>query len=272
MFGFKKTHDEIEVAFHEQGSTEPFATSIVPLSQLPDTFQIRTSLQIGGDEWLVCGAEPSSKEQFRTTGKVRLFLAKPNVQLVSPGDILFSLPTLSNDIAELEPAASLENLLVVHEDDWRQCELVCRHHAGQIEAELAQVRRIHETEGQGGAFRKCHVRSTIPLPLDGASLSLAALRGALRAEKAYAGVAFNHVAAVVKRGFAFRCAHGFDVWGQLGEGGDVAFACLPHLDTVLAAPEGRDAFDALLAQHDLVFVDWVHYAASSNLSALQRES
>ena len=259
-------HETIDVEFFEQGSTQPFAASALPISQLPDKFEIHTTLRIGENDWHVSSADPFTKVEFGKTGRVRVFLVK--IQHVAPSDILFGLPTINHDTAALEPAESLENVFVVSEDDWRQSELVCSHHMASIEAELAAVLRIYETEAVGVGFRRCHARSAIPAPLDGASLSIDQLHAALDATHAYAGVAFNHMAAVVSNGFAFRSLHGFTVWGQLGNGREVKFVCLPDLDRVLEHRESREAFDGLLVTNGLVFVDWVHLRASSSLSGL----
>src|SRR5262245_19205400 len=123
MFGFKKKYRTIAVEFYEGESSQPFMASDMPIDQLPDTFQIRTKLNIRDEEWTVSSAVPARKEEFRVTGKLQIRLVKPPPTTTIPlGDILFTLPTISNDIAALQEAVSLENILVVHEDDWPQQE------------------------------------------------------------------------------------------------------------------------------------------------------
>lgn len=41
------------------------------------------------------------------------------VRYDSPDNILFSLPTISDDIGNCEPKTFQKNLFVIHEDDWR---------------------------------------------------------------------------------------------------------------------------------------------------------
>jgi len=53
MFGFAKDFKHIQVLFFEVGAVKPFAQSELPVEQLPDTFQIETTLHIGNDDWMV---------------------------------------------------------------------------------------------------------------------------------------------------------------------------------------------------------------------------
>jgi hypothetical protein len=61
MFGFGRKHRDIIVDFFEGDTAIPFASSKVPLEQLPDTFEIRTTLALQGEEWLVTDASPRKK-------------------------------------------------------------------------------------------------------------------------------------------------------------------------------------------------------------------
>lgn len=75
----------------------------MPIDQLPKTFEIHTTLDLGEEKWSV-------------VSKQMVILAK--TQLIDPKDVLFSLPTISNDIGELIDTDTLENVLILHEDDW----------------------------------------------------------------------------------------------------------------------------------------------------------
>ena len=48
MFGFSRKHDKIRVEFVETGKETPFAVSMVPIGQLPNTFEVATELDISG--------------------------------------------------------------------------------------------------------------------------------------------------------------------------------------------------------------------------------
>ncbi len=47
MFGFGKLKKEVSVEFIEQGADEVFAGSVIPKDQLPEAFEINTTLDIG---------------------------------------------------------------------------------------------------------------------------------------------------------------------------------------------------------------------------------
>jgi len=256
MFGFKKKSPGIDVEFYEQGKVEPFARSTLPIEQLPDTFQIETTLNIRGEEWTVSGARPTTKEEFRKTGRVQVFLFKPVIEYESPDDVLFSLPTISDEIGALEESASLENVFVVHEDDWRQQELVSRDFVERISNELRSIRQIYETQRVDVGFKSLHVRTSIPSPLLGVCLNLKVLMGRLGAAHVYRGVAFNSVAAVVRNGFAFRTANGSTLWGQRRDDDEVAILCI-RPDESIPVAEALAPFGSFLTEFDLLFVDWI---------------
>ena len=58
-------------------------------------------------------------------------------QMIDPNSIAFTTPTLSNDLAELEPvtAEPAGTALVFHEDEWTQIEFFPR-------SQLAEVQRL----------------------------------------------------------------------------------------------------------------------------------
>jgi hypothetical protein len=264
MFGFKKKSSDVHVAFYEQGKLEPFSQTLLPIERLPDTFEIETTLNIRGEEWMVSSARPATKEKFRKTGHVQVFLYKPVVGHMPPGDIMFSLPTISDDIGGLEDSPSLENVFVVHEDDWRQQELVSRRFIDDVSMELESIRQIYDTQREGLGFKSLHVRSSIPSPLQDVRLILTDLKTKLGAVHDYRGVAFNNVAAVVRNGFAFRIAQGSIVWGQRREGDEVAVTCVRLIET--PSLEGLAPFDRLQAEFELLFVDWVRMIAAPKIS------
>src|SRR6266536_3546171 len=88
-------------------------------AQLPDNFAINTTLDFKNQKWSVQSADPSEKTQFLKAGKLRLVLSR--LTTVNPADLLFSLPTISDDIGNAQ-GNTLPNATVfaIHEDDWRE--------------------------------------------------------------------------------------------------------------------------------------------------------
>jgi hypothetical protein len=175
---------------------------------------------------------------------------------VLSGEILFSLPSISNDIAAVEDATSLETVLVVHEDDWRQRELVHKGFQSKIDIEREAIRRVYESRSESGAFPSCHIRKEIPAPLDGANLALGDLLRVFGVKHRYSGVAFSAAAATIVQGFAFRSEGDLDIWGQQNESGIATTVCFQGGLHTGASADVRASIDRLLQQHNLLFVDW----------------
>src|SRR5688572_21762880 len=114
----------IRVTFYSADTGQVFATSEIPASSLPESFLVATTLHLGDEDWEVVSADPPTAEEFRKTGALSLRLRR--VARMDPNEILYSLPTLSDAIPETDPGsrASGRRVLRLHEDDWRQIELI----------------------------------------------------------------------------------------------------------------------------------------------------
>jgi hypothetical protein len=265
MFGFRKGYTTIDVKFYEGGAAKPFAKSKAPVDRLPDTFEIRTNVTISGEEWVVLGAAPARKEEFRRTGRVRIHVAKPKLLQVPIDELLYSLPSINDDVPAKDNAASLENLLVVHEDDWRQIELVSTRFADKIGSEFDSIRLIHEEHKVGHGFNEIHVRKAIPYPLEGTLFTPLDLSRSFGTDHTYDGVAFSSAAAVVRRGFALRVRGGWTLWGHCSETGSVTVLCCRPA-TASTTPAFLASFDSFLEQSALFFVDWNRLLAAQTLT------
>jgi hypothetical protein len=254
MFGFAKDHKQIQVMFFELHATEPFAESELPIEQLPDTFEIETTLQLGHDDWVVHEATPPTKIEFRKTGKVCIRLYKPKTASLPFSEILYSLPSISNDFPDLVNVPSLENVFVTHEDDWRQIEVLSVIFAGAVHQELVSIRNVLETQRVGVGFRTTHLRKLIPSPFGENAPRLSDIKQLFDVSHEYSGVAFNTKAAIVVGGFAFCAADGMVLWGQATPQGLLVALCVrmnPESDASQST-----VISTLLARHRLLFIDW----------------
>jgi hypothetical protein len=255
MFGFAKIYKKIQVRFYELDAVEPFAQSTLPIEQLPDTFQVQTTLHLGSDDWVVREATPPTKAEFRKSGRVAIRLYKPKQVSVLPTEILYSLPTISNDLPNRENRESLENVFVVHEDDWRQVELISDDKAELIKEEMASIRKPIDTQRVSAGFKTIHVRKLIPSPLGDQALRLTHVTREFSVTHEYAGVAFSSAAAVVVGGFAYKTANGTVIWGQAGPDGLLQALCIRFESGADPAKlAGLVSFSAL---SKLVLVDWL---------------
>ncbi|WP_395372895.1 hypothetical protein [Marinicella sp. W31] len=96
VFGFTKNHTTIEVRFFDKNSKKKFATSNMPIDQLPDTFAINTNIHIGNEKWIILNAEPINKSDFRKSEKLKLHMQKAKITQVDPNELLFSLSTIND--------------------------------------------------------------------------------------------------------------------------------------------------------------------------------
>src|SRR5512139_1797456 len=149
----------VRVVFINANSGEVIGQSDMPLEQLPESFDAPTTLQIGQKSWSVDRAEPSTAAEFGRTGRLELLL-RP-VEMVSPQDILYSLPTICGDLPALDPRGDRTRCYVLREDDWRQHEFVSADQLGAVAEEFAAIRRIYadhaHTVGEITAFDAIHV-------------------------------------------------------------------------------------------------------------------
>lgn len=245
---FSKKHDKVTVEFIESGKDKPFAVSTVPITQLPETFEIATTLDIGNKKWNVVEAIPKSKSDFEQTGKLRVILSP--VHMANPKDILFSLPTINNAMCALQKAKSLDGMLVIHEDNWRQVEFVSENHLAAVETEINSIRTIHETKRKGAGFTGIHIRKLLEAPLDSASISYTNLKSLFPVSKEYNGFGIGAYTAVAENGFAFETRDGLIFFGVLNGKGNVLFLCLT------ASAGLADKCSALIKDFHLIGVDW----------------
>jgi hypothetical protein len=78
----------VSVTLIDDATGNAFATSNMPVSDLPDSFQIGTILQLGEANWFVVGAEPPLKVVFTKTGQINVRLRK--IETMNPNSIAFS--------------------------------------------------------------------------------------------------------------------------------------------------------------------------------------
>jgi hypothetical protein len=210
----------------------------LPVEQLPASFVEPTTMHLGGSDWSVVKAEPVTRDEYVKTG--RLLLVLHPIEMVDPKTLLFSLPTIENTMPPLGEGSAACNM---HEDDWRQHELVSARFEPEIAAELADIRKIHE-DRKGVGFQSIHVRSRIPEPLAGRTLALADLTTAL-GDPVREAVALS--GSVVTGGFAYAIGGGY-LYGR-EDGGLVREVGVARG----TEPSGLAAF---ARANQLVLVDW----------------
>lgn len=175
---------------------------------------------------------------------------------IDPSLILFSLPTIC---AEL-PGASAESVrregTRLHEDDWRQVELVANVHALAICDNFQAINEIR-SERSGLGFVRIHIREEPHDPLRGLNIGLDCVVEALGAEYRVAdGLALIPGGRRIADAFAFVGPHS-TVYG-IERGGIVTTLGVHPTSEVTGRPDsGVDALAQLAEQHDAYLVDWL---------------
>jgi hypothetical protein len=245
MFGRK-----VRVRFLPADGGSPIGEAEFAPEQLPESFEARTTLELGGHSWEVVKAEPMTRAEYAKAGRLTIVMRKIEVARVPPKDILFSLPTINDALPGIAPGSTKlgKNVLELHEDDWRQVEFVSRELSDVVAGELAHIRRILDAR-TGPGFKEIHVRKQPASPLIDRHITLDSLARALPSARALDGLAFTNVAGVVANGFAI-------------ESGDIRAYGLAHdgIITTLALRQTPQvlpqALAALASEHGLLFVSW----------------
>jgi hypothetical protein len=240
--GYSRQVSIVHVVLFDSGAGRVLGEVDMPVTQLPESFAASTTLHLGDVDWQVVRAEPTTRAELVATGRLRLELRK--IERVAPRSILFSVPTLE-DVAP--PTGGLiHDAVIMHEDDWRQRELVSARFAPEIAAEVAAIRAIHTEHRSGPGFTQVHVRERIPEPMAGVGLAVGEL-SALGARRPLAIEAGGGPPVEVVGGFAFEVETGV-VYGRLEGDVVVALGLAPGTDP---AP-----LTNLARAHDLVLVSW----------------
>lgn len=159
---------QITVHFIDVENGQTIGISEMPSEQLPQTFEVDTTLTIHNERWQVQEAIPAQSADFIKAKKLLLKVAK--VHQAVPEEILFSLPTLSNELPQTVNQALFNDFeLTIAEDDWRQNEFLLLASFPLVDIELEKIKVIWENHSKPvdenfTAFDKLHVRETIGEP------------------------------------------------------------------------------------------------------------
>jgi hypothetical protein len=255
--------DLVQVVFVDAETEQEFARAELASGQLPDSFEFSTRLDLGGEPWAVVRADPPTATEFLESGSLVLTLRR--IQLMDPQEMKYSLPTFFDPLPPTEAATGAGEHFVIHEDDWRQTELVSRQLAGQVEAELRAIRQIYEQHsrvlGEGASlvrvFDKIHIRQAPTAPL-ATGVSRRRMFGLLPVGgKLYAGVRYRNELSRVVDSFAV-AAGPLTVYGQAHGGRVTVLGLAPSVDAPRpgATTELAVGLEQAMREFDLLLVDW----------------
>jgi hypothetical protein len=231
----------------------------VPVERLPDSFEHEPTMHVRDDDWIVASADPPTAAAYRKSRKLTLRLRRARLQMLDPSEVLFSLPTIHQDMPRLISAPADSQLLRLHEDDWRQLEWVSARELRDIEAELLDIRAIYEIDQVGVGFRRTHERGRVPRPLRAASIEFRTLQMTLGPKARWCdGVALHRYPGMVENSFAARTPGGIELYGTTTD--DNFLDCLafsPEISPDAVTGSDVQTLLSFATLHDLLLVDWV---------------
>lgn len=256
LFGTSCSEKTIYVEFVNARDKSVIAVSNMRPEQLPDSFAVNTTLDIQGRKWAVDSAEPVNKTDFVRSGKLRVMLSP--ITMMPPGDILFSLPTISDEVGTVSgDALPSEKIFALHEDDWRQVEFVSQSFAAEIDQEFSDIRYIYEHERvKGSGFKKVHIRKRIRAPLAGCQIQLADLEKTLRPKSKFEAVGFQRTRGTIPHSFAWTLDDGLIVWGVTDSNASVAVLCIAGIPEATDVERVSEKLASFTAKEKLALVDW----------------
>jgi hypothetical protein len=255
LLGVSCSKNTIHVEFINAKDSSVIGVSDMRPEQLPDSFAINTTLDIKNNKWSVVAADPIEKTKFIQTGKLRVSLLP--IANMPPGDILFSLATISDDIGVAAGSAlPNEKIFAIAEDDWRQREFVSQDFTSEIESEIKGIQNIYQNERSGLGFKKVHVRKQIPNPFGSHQIDLSDLKKLFPSCGKFEAVGFQKTRGTIPNSFAWKLDSKLVLWGVTDDQNIIVRLC------VFGVPESEnikhvsEAFSSLNSNEKLTFVDW----------------
>jgi hypothetical protein len=241
----------IRVEFIDAATGQMFGFADSPPEQLPDTFALMTSINLGGQEYQVEKADPVTRAEYMAQGKLTLTLSK--ISMMPVKDILYSLPTFFDPIPAPDAKASPEgkNIYTIHADLWRSMEFVMQSERSAIQIELGEIAKIFEHHSEGEGFNKLHIRKSPAAPVAGL-FTLGALRQHFSGAIPFDAVAYQREPGLIRNAYALR----YGKWVLYGDVRDDKIQSL----AIEPVPDGANLpltpFITLMQQHNLYLVDW----------------
>ena len=154
---------KVSVTFIDDATGEAFAATEMPPGDLPESFELDTTLHLGNADWTIVDAQPKTRAEYAKSKTLMLRLRR--IEMVDPATILFSLPSICDAIPGVSDRELSGNEFVLAEDDWRQVEFVSSKLVEIVDNEIKEIRRIHENASAEVGWREVHVRSNPEFPI-----------------------------------------------------------------------------------------------------------
>lgn len=184
--------------------------------------------------------------------------AQPTVQTLDHKSILFTSPTLSNDIAPLETVTREPSKadFIFHEDEWSQVEFFTKDRLAEIQKLLKEYKQFEQAHRTQYGWREVYVRRIQRTPVVSGSLPIQQLERLLGAKAGTAPMlsSSNTISGRVKDGFSLPLGGNVTLYGYVADHG------IPMLGAIVGHnPDDlklTNAFMKLNANNGTILVDW----------------
>jgi len=190
-------------------------------------------------------------------GSAQRAQAGPESQMTDPDEILFSMPTIANDLPPLDPLAGppATGAFALHEDEWTQIEFLPKVMLPEVRRMLSELKMFEAQNREGHGWRNIYVRELKRTPLMVGETALEHLQSVLGAKTGPAPLVTSaEGVARVQDGFTIEIGRNVHLYGYADERGIpvIAASLGPNPDDQRLT----EAFTGLNASDGLVFVDW----------------
>jgi hypothetical protein len=244
--------NKITVTFINDATNETIGVTQIPPKDLPESFALETTMQLGDSSWVVADAIPKTRVEFSKSKKLTLRLNQ--VLTVDPQTLLASLPTICDYIPGLGNEALTGQELVLHEDDWQQFEFVSKQLVAETDQEIESIRQIYANESVGVGFRKLHVRKLIQKSIV-CDLTLSDIQDFLGIQAISSGVTYQRATSQIEAGFSITAPDGLRLYG-LTQNGMISVLAIAEEVLEHAPEQSIIALQSLAAKFDLELLHW----------------
>jgi hypothetical protein len=244
--------EKVHVTFIDEATGRIIKVADMAPDDLPESFQVDTTLHLGDIDWSVVRAIPVTRAESSQSKKLKLYVRK--VEKMDPSKILFSMPSICDLIPPLGSGLVAANDYALHEDDWRQLELVSHELASEVDNEIQSIRQIHLLHSAKIGWRKIHVRSRPVTPVTGR----VTLRDAARVfglASGFFGVTYSQSAVQINSGYSFTALDGQQFYGLTADGAVTVFA-VARESLPVAPLRSIEFVEALAREFNLDLVRW----------------
>jgi hypothetical protein len=259
MAGFSS---KVEVTFIDDATGESFGVAQMPPANLPESFELDTTIHLGDDDWSVVYAQPKTRREYAKSKT--LILRVIRVQKVELSKIQYSMATIRDRLPPLQDGRGNPNDsdYVLHEDDWGQVEFVAQNDFEYIAAQVAEIRQFKMDNWTGHGWKNIFVRPDHPTDFASLNIAFDDLRLALPDLSQNGVVVFQSFsnptgsARAVLGGFSFRVNDATIIYGHHVAGIVASLAAHVYVENSPEIEAISWSLESIARLSPLLLVDW----------------